>query len=128
MKHLAQNQLEDLLKAMELREKELRARIVEERERANREGYSQLKELVGDEADQAFANMRAGIESELLDSHINELNAIDAARTRIADRTFGLCVDCGGEIEYARLQASPSACRCAHCQALHEKTSADNMR
>jgi RNA polymerase-binding transcription factor DksA len=36
--------------------------------------------------------------------------------------SYGVCVDCGGEIEYERLKAAPAAFRCINCQRLHEKT------
>ncbi|MBT9552108.1 MAG: TraR/DksA family transcriptional regulator [Hydrogenophaga sp.] len=45
-----------------------------------------------------------------------ELVAIDAALQRIADGSYGLCVDCGDAIANARLHASPTALRCVDCQ------------
>lgn len=45
-----------------------------------------------------------------------ELAAIDAALTRIEADTYGQCTDCGVDIAAARLQASPEAPRCIHCQ------------
>ncbi|MDP2066704.1 MAG: TraR/DksA family transcriptional regulator [Burkholderiaceae bacterium] len=45
-----------------------------------------------------------------------ELNAIDAALRRIEAGTYGDCIDCGTHITAARLQATPEAPRCIHCQ------------
>ena len=45
-----------------------------------------------------------------------EMQAIEAALKRIADETFGECVDCGEMIARARLDANPSAARCIACQ------------
>ncbi len=50
-----------------------------------------------------------------------ELVAIDAALQRIADGSYGLCVDCGVGIATARLHASPTALRCVGCQEKAEK-------
>ncbi len=46
-----------------------------------------------------------------------ELGAIDAALRRVADGSYGLCVDCGTQIPAARLHAQPTAERCVGCQA-----------
>ena len=50
-----------------------------------------------------------------------ELVAIDAALKRIADGSYGLCVDCGTPIATARLHANPTAMRCVACQARAEQ-------
>lgn len=124
MNHFTQHQLQNLVEVIDLREKDLRTRIVEERERANTEGYLQMDGTVGDEADQAFAKIRASIENEMIDRHLNELTHIAAARARLTEGSFGLCIECGIEIEYERLLAQPAASRCADCQTLHERVPA----
>lgn len=45
-----------------------------------------------------------------------ELVAIDEALQRVADGSYGLCVDCGTSIATARLHANPVALRCVACQ------------
>jgi DnaK suppressor protein len=50
-----------------------------------------------------------------------ELQAVDAALKRIADDTFGECVDCGEPIARARLDANPAAARCIACQQRAEE-------
>ena len=110
---------------LQAREQELRRTIAEEHERATVELMSDLEGVVGDEADQAFAKTRAGVETELVDRHLRELAAIEAARERIDCGTFGLCPDCGGAIAPARLRANPSALRCTECQSHHERVFAE---
>lgn len=44
------------------------------------------------------------------------LDATLAARLRIDDRTFGICIDCGESISRDRLLAMPTALRCMACQ------------
>ena len=51
-----------------------------------------------------------------------ELMAIDAARARIADGSYGDCIDCGQPIPFERLKAQPTALRCVPCQSRYEKT------
>ena len=46
----------------------------------------------------------------------SELAMIEAALARIEADTYGECTDCGITIAAARLQASPEAPRCIHCQ------------
>ena len=36
--------------------------------------------------------------------------------------SYGVCIDCGVDIPFARLQATPSAERCIACQEKYEKT------
>ena len=41
---------------------------------------------------------------------------IDAAKAALAAGTYGICVDCGGEIPEGRLTVLPDAVRCVPCQ------------
>ena len=117
--------IEELRAALEKRGEDLRELIAEEHERATVELITDLEGVVGDEADQAFAKTRAGVETELVDRHLRELSAIEDARERINSGTFGMCPDCGGAIGAARLRANPAALRCTECQARHEKIFAE---
>jgi DnaK suppressor protein len=45
-----------------------------------------------------------------------ELQEIEAALARIRDGSFGICIDCGGEIGRARLIADPRTKHCPACQ------------
>jgi DnaK suppressor protein len=47
-----------------------------------------------------------------------ELEDIEVALARIADGSYGACIDCGGEIGRARLKADPALKRCPPCQTL----------
>lgn len=55
---------------------------------------------------------------QLRDQH--ELQAVRAAIKRIADGTYGECVDCGKAIALERLKANPAAMRCIACQTQAE--------
>lgn len=52
-----------------------------------------------------------------------ELVAIDDALKRVADGSYGECVDCGDAIAAARLHANPVALRCLRCQDKAEHAS-----
>jgi DnaK suppressor protein len=45
-----------------------------------------------------------------------ELREIEAALSRIRDGSYGICIDCGGEIGRARLKVDPTAKDCLACQ------------
>ncbi len=48
------------------------------------------------------------------------LKLVNEALERFELGTYGLCVDCGQEIDAARLEAIPSAPLCLNCQAKRE--------
>jgi RNA polymerase-binding protein DksA len=50
-----------------------------------------------------------------------EIEAIDRALTRIATGDYGYCVDCGGAIPAARLEAQPTAETCRPCAEARER-------
>jgi RNA polymerase-binding transcription factor DksA len=116
--------VQSLLAALDQRERELRVRIADERTRTETEDYSQLEGIVVDEADRAFVETSVDIEIGRVEHQLKELAEIEAARSRAAEGRLGVCVDCGGPIEYARLRVYAPAVRCAECQTLHENPGA----
>lgn len=61
------------------------------------------------------------VDDAMIKMELVELADIEAAHRRIDNHQYGLCIDCGCTIDYARLQASPTAKRCTQCQRLHEQ-------
>jgi DnaK suppressor protein len=120
-KRLSQRELHALLQRLDRRERVLIRQIAEERIRIDDEGLSQLEDDVGDQVDEAFVKTSVEMERGLIDRYSAELAEIAAARGRLADDTLGLCVDCSEPIGAARLEAQPTAGRCADCQWRHEK-------
>jgi len=118
---LSQRERSDLLRRLQLREQVLATQIAEERNRIDNEALSQLEDSVGDQVDQAFVKTSVEMERGLIDRYRAELEDIAAARDRAASGAIGRCVDCGEPIGVARLQAQPTARRCADCQWRHEK-------
>jgi len=83
------------------------------------EAASTNREVVGD--DRAKANEEQDLRIGLEELESAELVAIDAALKRVADGSYGLCVQCGAPIATARLHVNPAALRCINCQADEEK-------
>ena len=71
--------------------------------------------------DWAKADADRDLAAALEERESAELVAIDDALQRVADGSFGLCVDCGVEVGTARLHANPTAMRCLACQEKREK-------
>jgi len=66
--------------------------------------------------DDALADVVAEMDVAMLIGESRELQDIEAALARIGDGSYGICIDCGGEIGRARLKADPRAKRCLACQ------------
>lgn len=110
-----------LLESLDERERALRDKIAERRDALD--VAARVPDPAGDDADKAFGRVRAEVEHDLIEMSLKELAGIAAARERVANGTYGECIDCGEPIAAARLAVNPTARRCAACQALHEKTS-----
>ncbi len=83
------------------------------------ESAAEARENASDDWAQADAERDLAIALEERGSA--ELVAIDEALKRIADGSYGLCIECGAQIATARLHATPTALRCVGCQAKTEQ-------
>jgi len=54
---------------------------------------------------------------------VGAVRGLESALTRLAQGTYGVCIDCNGEIDFERLLAHPVALRCFDCQEARERTS-----
>lgn len=50
----------------------------------------------------------------------SSLESVERALGKFEDGTYGICEECGGRIDRARLEALPQAVYCLSCQAQHE--------
>jgi DnaK suppressor protein len=66
--------------------------------------------------DDAPADAVAEMDLAMVIHESQKLQEIEAALARIRDGSYGICIDCGGEIGRARLKADPRAKRCPACQ------------
>lgn len=69
--------------------------------------------------------LRAGLNDGAMAHGADALLAIHAAKVRMKDKTYGICIECHHFICFDRLLMLPTALRCLSCQDLHESGSAD---
>ena len=75
----------------------------------------------GDSGDESLATALADFNMATLDRHVQGLRDIEAALQRVKRGEYGVCIDCGDDIPFNRLQAYPTAKRCIVCQEQREK-------
>lgn len=97
-------------------EKEITAQFL----RSGDQTYQELAGRVHDSGEESIAEQLIGLNLSLARSELNELRNVEAALARIADRSFGICTDCGQAIEMGRLEHNPVAIRCTECQTRAE--------
>ena len=121
---LTNKQLHDLKTKLKDRFYELREEIRLEMINSREQPYIELAGKVHDLEEESVANLLVDLQLADIDRHIEEIRDIDAALIRIAGHNYGVCCDCGVEIDAQRLEAYPTAKRCLACQSRHEKTHA----
>jgi RNA polymerase-binding protein DksA len=115
-------QTEELRGMIEARRRSLQEELHEGVDRAREDSFGDLAGPAPDAGDESVATLIGDIDHADVSRDMTELRALDAARGRMDEGSYGVCVDCGSEIEFARLKAAPTALRCIRCQTLHEKT------
>lgn len=120
MSQLQESQQREIEQWLAAREQELGAEIRAARE-AKEERPSAQGPQVDDEGELGEERTRTGIEHVEVERDRLELRAIEEARSRIAQGTYGECADCGDDIAFERLRAQPIASRCLECQAIYER-------
>lgn len=126
MSNLSAAQIAELKAMLDERYVALRAELL--REVNEKDDYVDVATEIPDPGDSSFANLEIDLDNAAMTRDIVEVRAIEAARMRIENGAYGICVTCETEIPYARLKVQPTAERCAPCQEMHEKTHADMGR
>ena len=119
---LTREQENELRSTLEQRRGVLLGELREDAQRARRDQYGELAGAAPDAGDESVADLIVDLDQAELSRELAEMRNIEAARGRLADGSYGLCAECGGEIGYARLRASPAATRCIECQRRFELT------
>jgi DnaK suppressor protein len=106
------------------RKRELSQRVGDRLHRHGLERHEQagLPRRSDDTDDDATASSMRDADVVALARAARELALIDAACERLADGSYGVCVDCGDPIVAQRLLVYPEAARCAQCQQLFERS------
>ncbi|MDI1271809.1 MAG: TraR/DksA C4-type zinc finger protein [Polaromonas sp.] len=101
------------------REAELRALLRATAEQSHEAGDTGQHRVM-DFKDVAMEQALATVDEAKAGHAVLELEDVLAARRRLADQSFGHCLDCGEAIDLRRLAARPAAALCTTCQAIHE--------
>lgn len=95
----------------------LKARLAELRKHLVKVDRELHKPLSADSEDQAVELENQDALAEIERSEVKEARQIEATLKRIADGTYGTCVNCGTPIDPRRLKALPTAATCISCSA-----------
>jgi RNA polymerase-binding transcription factor DksA len=125
---LTAQQTDELKHLIGKRRQALIAELRRDAAKARGESFGEIAGPAPDSGDESVAALIADLDQADLSRDLGELRGLEAARTRLADGSYGVCVDCGSDIGVERLRAEPGAPRCIRCQALHEKTFAGTGR
>jgi DnaK suppressor protein len=82
-------------------------------------GRGSLNE-VRDAAESSDALLQEDLDLALLQLKTKTLEQIEDALARLDERSYGHCVECGGEISRPRLASMPFAVRCTPCEEARE--------
>ena len=120
MSKISSKQVEVLRNAMEA---ELAKLVIETQDEMNPELKTNYVDIDGDVADdEAIADTIVDTDNAIIGLHLQNARDLNAALDRIQTGVYGVCIDCGADIAYGRLNAYPTAKRYIKCQSLHEKT------
>jgi len=125
---LNSQQTNELRRAIDQRRKALIVEIRADVAKARNEAFGELAGTAPDSGDESVAALLQDLDQFDVSRDLSELRELDAARERLASGQYGVCADCGSDIDYARLRANPGAARCVGCQQTHEKTYAGSAR
>lgn len=99
---------------------ELREDIQRELRKYENETYNQLADEVADSGNQSWADLVSDVNIAEVTRDLDEIRDIDLALQRLAEGSYGICIDCGQEIDPERLEANPAAVRCIEDQRRFE--------
>jgi len=119
---LTEHQTQELRGLIDKRRSALLAELREDAERAREQPYAEHAGPAPDTGDESVATLFADLEQADVSRDLDEFRGLESARERIARGEYGTCIECGGDIGFERLKATPSAVRCIDCQTRHEKT------
>ena len=119
---LTDKETQELRQIVEARRGTLLAELREDAARTRDQPYAEHAGIAPDAGDESVATLIADLEQADLTRDLDEFRALEAAREKLKSGEYGICIECGTDIGFDRLKASPSALRCIQCQERHEKT------
>ena len=124
---LTDHQAKQIAQVIDSRRAVLIADLQRGTERVREDNHDVIAGTVPDPGDESVAALIADLDHADVSRDVAELRALEAARGRMQEGSYGVCIGCGADIPFARLQATPSAERCITCQEKYEKTYASPM-
>jgi DnaK suppressor protein len=117
---------EQKLSPRELKIQQIKMKLLHQKEMLLNEAEVALNELPGqtifpDLGDQASAETDRNFMLRLRGREQRLLKKIDQALERVETGIFGICEDCGNEINIQRLEARPVTTMCIDCKTLQEE-------
>lgn len=117
---LTDTQRATLRTTLELRREELERQLARHQGGLSRSEHA--SELLQDEGREAEEHEAAReVDFALSDMGQQELAAVGLGLRRLAEDSYGYCVDCGAGIPFARLLLEPQTLRCVGCESMHER-------
>jgi RNA polymerase-binding transcription factor DksA len=90
---LTQQQTQKLHTAIEQRREALLSELREDVERVRRDRHEELAGAAPDAGDESVATLIADLDHAEVDRDLNELRDLEAARSRLAEGSYGVCAD-----------------------------------
>jgi DnaK suppressor protein len=110
----------ELKRILEERRREILNEVQEKMRDVRAFGASGEGQGVLDAAETTEADIQDDIELALIQMKSETLHKIEEALTRLDEKTYGYCNECGDEISERRLRALPFAVRCKDCEEARE--------
>lgn len=118
---LTDAELQDLRARLEQRLATLEAAVAEAARQNSEQRIGHYAGEVHDRGEESAVDSAAEVHSAVYDNHEAELRLVRGALQRMSEEDYGLCVNCGADIGYQRLTATPHAARCLRCQEQLER-------
>ena len=109
-------ELGTLEKLLHARRRVLRAEVRDKLNAQDNPALLGLRNRMDEIDDWAVADLETALDVAEVARDAEELQEVEAALRRMADHTYGTCLECGVAIPYARLAVNPAAPRCVACQ------------
>lgn len=120
MTGLSDDDLNIFRQRLRQRRDRLRAELRDDARDSDGKNFDNMAGGVRDAGDDSQVVQISDLTISSIEKQMAELRAVDDALHRIDDGTYGECMDCGGDIPRARLEAYPTAVRCTQCQSRRE--------
>ena len=121
---LTPQQMQQLRSVVDTRRTALARELGEDLDRVREDRLENVVGAVPDPGDESVQSLIQDLDQANASRDLSELRTLEAARARIDDGSYGICINCGQDIGFERLRANPGAERCIRCQTLFEKTHA----